>query len=325
MKKYEEYMDDVSVSDTLHEKLKHLEPAKKQPVWQRYAAVAAAVVLVLGLGAFGLTRNRDALLNSNELGQPEIGLSEPAIGQQEPAETGEPAVAPVPVPLPNSPGMEMMGGYEVQYGEGENATVAYYYLPLIRYGEVQNEVTADIALPVGVYRRDLTDDELLALLGGETNLVSHLNWAGYEVSAYAMLNRDGSLWLLGIHGSKGDTGLEYFSLEVSPDQLPPSCLHYAQGELNNVWEREVYAECHDGDAASSRRVSFMDRGYGYRFEITGADKGTITDLVSRMVRFIIVGDGLTFEAPSDTAVNSETSTLPYDPSAEPMPTPTVEP
>lgn len=316
MKKYKEYMDGVTASDTLHEKLKHLTPAKKKPVWQNYAAVAAALVLVVGLGAWGAARGRDDIYNGSvELGDPEIGQGE-SMGNT------EPAIVPAPVPMPNSPGMETMGGYEVQYGEGKNATVAYYMLPFINYGEVQNEMQADIALPVGVTRRDLTNDELLALLGGETNLVSHLNWVGYEVSAYAMVNRDGSLWLLGICGSKGDTGLEHFSLEVSPGQLPPSCLYYAHSELNNIWGREVYAERYDSDIGSSRRVSFMDRGYGYRFEITGTDKEAITELVSRLVRFVIAGDGLTFEA-EEPAVNAEEmNTMPYDPA--PTPTPTEE-
>ena len=310
MKKYKDYMDGVTASDTLHEKLKHLKPAKKKPVWQKYGGAAAALVLVAGLGIWGLSGGRDAVLNHTELGQPEIGTTE---------HYGEPEIIttePAPAPMPNSPGMEMMGGYEVSDGE----TVAYYMLPYIEYGEVENEMQADIALPVGVTRRDLTNDELLDLLGGETNLTTHLNWGGYEIGAYAMVWPDGDMWLLCIYGSKGDTGLEHFSLEVSPGTLPPTCLYYAQSVLNNIWGREVMADSYDSEIGSSRRVSFMDEGYGYRFSITGTDKGAITDLVSRLVRWIIVGDGLTFEKPSDTAINSETATTPYDPSASPTPT-----
>ena len=312
MKKYHEYMAGVTVSDTLHEKLKNLEQPKKKPVWQKYGAVAAALVLVLGLGAWGLSRGNDGVLHGNtELGEPNGEMME------------EPAIepAPSPVPMPNSPGMEMMGGYEVSYGE----TVAYYYLPLIKYGEEGKMTSADIALPVGVYRRDLTEEELLALLGGESNLAMHLDWGGYEVEAFAMLNRDGSLWMLNICGSKGDTGLEHFSLEVSPGQLPPSCLYYAKSELNNIWERDVWAESYDGEIGSSRRVSFIDRDYGYRFEITGTDIGAISERVSRLVRWIIVGDGLTFEK-EEPAVNSEEmTTMPYDPEATPAPTVTPMP
>lgn len=312
MKKYSEYMDGVSVSDTLHEKLKNLEAKEKPQAWKKYGAVVAALVLVLGLGIWGTTHRDNVELGGEIAETPTIGESITEI-------VTEPA--PAPVPMPNSPGMEMMGGYEVSYGE----TVAYYYLPLIKYGEEGKMTSTDIALPVGVYRYDLNEEELLALLGGESNLAMHLDWGGYEVEAFAMLNRDGSLWMLNICGSKGDTGLEHFSLEVSPGQLPPSCLYYAKSELNNIWERDVWAESYDGEIGSSRRVSFIDRDYGYRFEITGTDIGAISERVSRLVRWIIVGDGLTFEK-EEPAVNSEEmTTMPYDPEASPAPTATPVP
>lgn len=327
MKKYQEYMDSVTVSDTLHEKLTKLEAKPKQSrPWKQYGIVAAALALVIGVGGWGLGR-----MNSTELGgevqipAPEHAVNEPAIGVVD-----EPAVEPSPVPMPNPPGMEMMGGYEVRYGEGEHSTVAYYYLPAIFYGEVEQEMVVDVALPVGVYRRDLTPEEIEALFGGAHNLAAHLNWSDYTIYAHAMLNRDGSLWMLCISGSKGDTGLEHFMLEVSPDQLPPSCLYYAESRLNDIWGREVRAESYDSLEGSSRRVSFMDEGYGYRFEITGFKAGEITELVSRLVRWIIVGDGLLLnqnqDVPADVpAANEEATTMPYDPSAIPTPVPTVEP
>lgn len=317
MKKYNEYMDGVTVSDTLHEKLRNLEQPKKKPqAWKKYGAMAAAVVLVLGLGSWGISR-----MGGPELGQTAEGPvdSTPAIGES----VTEPSVMP-PVPMPNSPGMEMMGGYEVNYGE----TVAYYYLPAIRYGEVETQGELSIALPVEAEIRDLTEEELLALLGGETNLVSHLDWGDYEISAYAIVFPDDSLWMLCVNGTKGDTGLEHFSLEVSPGRLPPTCTLYAQSELNNIWERDVYAERYDGDIASSRRVSFMDRTYGYRFEITGLKAGEIEELTSRLVRFIIAGGGLRFAPDSAEPVPpvgaGEMNTPAYEP-PDPVSTPTMEP
>ena len=321
MKKYKEYMDGVTVSDTLHEKLKRLEQPKKKPAWQKYGAMAAALVLVIGLGAWGVTR-----MGNTELGE----MTEiPAIGEGVTEIATEPAIAPAPVPMPDSPGMETMGGYEVSYGEA----VAYYMLPYIKYGEVGEMAAVDIARPVGVYRRDLTEEELLALLGGETNLGIHLDWGGYEVGAFAMLNRDGSLWMLNIYGSKGDTGLEHFLLEVAPDQLPVDYTYYPNAELNNIWECNVWAASYDGDMASSRQVKFEDRGYHYRFKITGTDFGSIDELVSRLVRFVIVGGGLRFTAPSDepavpTTPEGEMSTDPYDPAVDgpiATPAPTVTP
>ena len=327
MKKYQDYMDNVTVSDTLHEKLRTLEtPQKKPHMWKRYGIVAAALALVIGVGGWGLGRDHQGEIGQ-ELSVPPVESSTPAIGEA----VTNPAIEPSPAPMPNSPGMEMMGGYEVRYGEGENSTVAYYMLPAIFYSEAEQEMAVDIALPVGVYRRDLTPEEIEALFGGGHNLTEHLNWGGYTIDAYAMLNRDGSLWMLCVAGTMGDSGLEHFLLEVSPGQLPPSCLYYESGQLNNIWEREVYAESYDSLQGSSRRVSFMNRDYGYRFEITGFKAGEISERVSRLVRWVIVGDGLTFEK-EEPAVNSEEmTTLPYDPNAAasqtpvPTPVPTVEP
>lgn len=329
MKKYKDYMDGITSPDTLHEKLKHLNSTpKKSQSWRKYGTIAAALVVVLGLGGWGLSR-----VSSNELGgeipavAPETAVSEPAI---------VPGKAP-PVPMPNSPGMEMMGGYEVRYGEGENATVAYFCLPYIQYGEGEEQATVDMALPVGVFRRDLTAEEIAALFGGSNNLISHLDWNDYTIYAHAMLNRDGSLWMLCVTGIKGDTGLEHFSLEVMPgDFMPADCTFYPNSVLNNIWERDVMASSYDGEFASSRRVSFEDRGYSYRFSIVGADVEAITERVSRLVRWVIAGDGLRFAPASAEPIppaGGEQTTLPYDPNAAvsqgpdvgPIPTPTPTP
>lgn len=280
MKKYKEYMDGVTVPDTLHEKLKHLEEPRKRPApWKKYGAVAAALVLVLGLGAWGASR----MDSTGELGQKVGDGPAPSIEA-----VTEPGIEPALDPMPNSPGMETMGGYEVSDGE----TVAYYMLPAIQYGEIEAPVTADFALPDGVTRRDLTEEELLALFGGESNIINHLNWGGYTVTAHAMVWPDNSLWLLYICGGKGNSGYEHFELEVMPGELPPTCLFYMESVTNHIWGREIAAERYDGEYASARRVSFMDGGYGYRFEITGTDEGAIEELVSRAARWIIAGDGL---------------------------------
>jgi hypothetical protein len=318
VKKYKEYMDGVTVSDTLHEKLRHLEQPKKKPqVWKKYGAMAAALVLVLGLGGWGLSRREN----------PEIGheMAEGPVASMPAIEAvGEPDIAPVPVPMPNSPGMEMMGGYEVNYGE----SVAYFYLPAINYGEVTESGEASLALPVGTEIRDLTAEEIETLLGGEINLTAHLDWGDYEVSAHAVLWPDDTMWMLCVSGTRGDTGLEHFLLEVSPGQLPPTCTFYAQSELNNIWERDVYAERYDSIIASSRRVSFVDRDYGYRFEITGLKAGEIEELTSRLVRFIIAGGGLRFAPDSAEPVppvgTGEMNTPAYEP-PDPVSTPTMEP
>ena len=311
MKRYKEYMDGVNVSDTLHEKLKKLEQPKKSPAWRKYGALTAALVLVIGLGAWGLSG----------MGNTELG-SQPAIAPA-PSQPAIEIATARPEPMPNSPGMEMMGGYEVNYGE----TVAYYFLPRIQYGQESELSAASYAPPVGVMSRDLTEEELLALLGGETNLAAHLDWDSYDVGAYAMVNRDGSLWLLCVYGSRGDTGLEHFLLEAAPGQLPVDCAFYPNSEVNNIWERDVWAASCDTDIASARQVSFVDGEFHYRFEITGKNTDEIEELTSRLVRFIVAGDGLAFEKREETPSinNGEMSTPSYDPNVQPAPTVTPTP
>ena len=58
MRNYKKYMDGVEVSPELHERLSHLTPAKGPAPWKKYGALAAALVLVVGAGALGLSRRR---------------------------------------------------------------------------------------------------------------------------------------------------------------------------------------------------------------------------------------------------------------------------
>lgn len=314
MDKYQKYMDQAETSAEFKEKMKGLHARSKAPAWQRYGALAAALALVIGLGSWGLSRR-----DGQELGDPATE-NVPEIGE---------VVAPVPEPWP-MPDIQTQttNGYEVVHGE----SVSYYMLPYIKYGQITQETEADVALPVGVYRRDLTREELTALLDGEDTLTQHLNWGGYELYAFAMLNRDGSLWQLYIGGSKGDSGYEHFELQIRPGALPVSCLVYMDGgEVNEIWGTEVTAEAHDGENASSRRLSFFHGDYGYRFEIVGTDREAVEDIASRTARFFILNCCPYFAPEGDS---EDVSTMPYDPSegntaaeqpaatAEPTPPPT---
>jgi hypothetical protein len=270
--------------------------------------MAAALALVIGLGSWGIGR-----LSTQDAG--ELGRPVP--------ETGE-VVAPVPEPWPTA-NTQITGGYEVVDGE----MVGYYMLPYIKYGQVAQETEADVALPVGVYRRDLTREELAALLDGEQNLSQHLNWGDYELYAFAMLNRDGSLWQLYIGGHKGDSGYEHFQLQIRPGGLPVACCVCPESEVNEIWGVQVSADGHDGEHASSRRLSFLHGDYGYRFEITGVNADEAEDIASRTARFFILGCCPYFAPAGDSEGYTggsigENTTLPYDPSAG-QPTETMEP
>lgn len=214
MKQYFEYMDNVEVSDTLHQRLLELEAPAKRPIpWKKYGAVAAALALVCGVGAWGLSggfpfaANRDlprmetVAIESNEIGQPDIA----------PAEPGDVA----------EPGMKTIGGYEVQQGE----VVSYFMLPGIDYGMADEmaQVSMDWDVPPGSTKRDLTQADLAALFGGEDALSTHLGWGGYELSGWAAWYEDGSFWGAYINGIMPNYGAAPRELEfaVTAGQLPP--------------------------------------------------------------------------------------------------------
>lgn len=307
MDKYQKYMDSAEPSAEFQKKLKGMTAPKKAPVWQRYGAMAAALALVIGLGGWGISK----LPGRNDVG--EIGEPVPEIGE---------VVAPVPRPDPMPDITPQAGGYEVSNGE----SVSWYMLPYIEYGQVPVDAKLDIALPVGVYRRDLTRGELAALLDGENNLIQHLNWGSYELYAFAMLNRDGSLWQLHVEGRKGDSGYEHFTLEIQPEAIPATCVVYPESAVNQIWGEEVIADGHEGKNGSSRRVAFLHGDYGYRFEIVGTDVGEMEDITARTVRFFVL-DCAPYFVSEDSSEGytggniGEESTLPYDPSAgQPMET-----
>ena len=282
MKKYREYMDGVQVSDTLRQRLAGLEQPGKRPVqWFRYGSMAAALLLVCGLGAWGLGR---------------AGGWKALAANFRPAATTAPENAGVPVPdialvEPGDvadPGKKTLGGYEVTDG----VMTSYYVLPYIDYGDTGymskvSQIAADWDLPRGATRRDLTREEIIALTGGEDVLSTHLDWDGYTLTGWAAWYEDGSFWGAYIYGGwpgAGPAPVERFEFAVTANYLPPTCFAYPDSVTQEVRGLSVTAYGHDGESASVRRVSFMKGDYGYRFDLTGADAGLAEERVSRLVR-----------------------------------------
>ena len=287
MKQYFEYMDNVKVSDTLHQRLLGLEaPTKRPAAWKKYGGMAAALLLVCGIGAWGLGHGGwDAL----------AGRFQPA-SHPESVDQGRPDIAPEDPGASVEPGMKTIGGYEVQQGE----MVSYYMLPYIEYGKAgsQTQLTLDWDVPPGSVKRELTQADFAALFGGEDALSTHLGWGGWEITGWAAWKADGSFWGAFINGYKGP--LDHFELAFTAgDALPPTCIGYGEdGVVNQLWDVPVTAWGHDSVAtpqggvdASDRRVEFLHGGYGFRFDITGTSRALTEELVSRATRLIIV-DGV---------------------------------
>ena len=308
MNRYKDYMDNLEVSDTLHEKLKNLEePKKKSQPWVKWGGLAAALVLVAGAGAWGLSRGGWNALMDNFRPNGDWGSLidhfDPAIGTAEVA----PEIADIASEDPNGvpdPGMKTNGGYEVVHeGEGPDTMVSYYFLPYIEYGMTKNvsQMALDWDLPKGSTQRNLTRADITALFGRENALSDHLAWGDYELSGWAAWYEDGSLWGAFLYGDKGDWDRFEFSF-VTGNQYPPTCVLYGDGVTNEVWDVSVTAWGYDGPNGYDRRVEFLNDGCGFRFGVTAADPEQAAWLVSRLVRWIAV-EGLEPDAlTSDGAV-----------------------
>lgn len=262
MKRYLDYMDHITAPDALHEKLTGLQPPdKRKPAWRKYAVAAAA--LALAVGGFGLSHLPGS--TSPTLGETAEGEPEPDIAVLESADPGSQ--------------QPTLGGYEVQEGE----VMAYYMLPYIEYGTVEEQISPDIAPPVDVTFQELTRDEVVTLLGGEETIAVHLGWEGYTLGGHAAVYPDGRLWMLVLGGWK--EGVDSVAINLTPGQLPPTCLFYVDSVVNHIGDLEVTAERCVGKDNQTLRVSFLTGGYGYRFTAAGTDGEAAELLVSRFVRY----------------------------------------
>lgn len=296
MKKYMEYMDSVRASDTLHQRLLGLEAAGKRPTpWKRYGAVAAALALVVGAGAWGMAHGGWNALAANfqsdanaEPGIPDVDVPEIAdIAIVEPGDVTEPAE-------------KTLGGYDVTSGSGPNAMVTHYILPYIDYGtsneNAEQKISMDWALQEGAVDRELTQEEIAALLGGTDAVSTHLDWDAYELTGRIWERPDGSMLLAFLYGYAGE--LDHFEFGVMPGSLPPTCIAYAGSVTQEIRGLTVTADKYDGEYGCDRRVSFMKDNYGYRFDLTSTDAVQAERLVSRLVCHVADrGLELTYDCP----------------------------
>lgn len=288
MKRYFEYMDNVKVSDTLHQRLLELEAPAKRPIpWKKYGAVAAALVLVCGVGAWGLSCGGWNAATTNF--RPSAETAPELAGVEK---TAIPDIAIVEPGDVDEPGMKTIGGYDVTDGE----MVTHYVLPYIEYG-APSGVSGDMSLaPPDGGLRAATRDDALALVGGEDALTAHLNWGECEFNGTVGFEANGTVWMMSLWGEGSDTA---FSLELSPNQLPPTCCVVIgeQRTVTDVWGVEVsgvnsagaYGDTERGVYMDvSREVEFIANGVGCRLKAYGTQDGAVEELVSRFVRWAIL-------------------------------------
>ncbi len=282
MKRYQEYMDSVEVPSGLHERLTGLTAPKKAVPWKKCGAMAAALVLAVGAGSFGLSR------------LPATGA--PAIGT---AELGQ----PVPSMALVEPGTDSIidethqtgGGYELPGEDGR--LTAYFMLPAIIYNEGGNATAADYSLaPPGALSRDAGLDDVAALVGGQEAMKLHLLWGGeLEWSGTLWFLEDGAPCAANLWAS-GD-GVE-LNVEIMAGSEVPSCVIFPDeyyetttflGVDITALKNMGYAVKDDGtELRESRRLSCFADGVGYKLTIYGVDGELVENMCARFVRWAVV-------------------------------------
>lgn len=315
MKSYKSYMDRITVSPALHEKLQNpVEPKKTRPPWRKYGVLAACLALVLGVGIYRVAQWHALEENFRFDSEPPMQTSSEAID-----------LAPED-PDYAEPGMKTLGGYEVQEQIAGVDVTTYHILPWIDYGTVSGETATaamfDWDIPKGSTRRDLSREEIAALLGGEDVLSTHLDWDSYQLTGWAAWYEDGSFWGAYLNGWAGP--LDHFEFAVTAGTLPPTCIVLPGSAEQDIWGVMVTADGFDSEAGCNRRVSFMKDGMGYRFDLTSTDTaqarfdltGTARaeELVSRMVRQIIAEEGANPDAiTADGSIPPASNNVSVDP------------
>lgn len=297
MNDYKSYMDRVAVSDALHEKLLRLEePARKPAAWKKYAAVAACAALLVGVGVWGMSREDPEAWKKHV-----ISFTPLPYADDEPVQCAAPSAPSTAEAIDLAPedpneaaqGMKTIEGYETRETRAGVDVSVYHVLPWIDYGSA-NEAAAvalDWDIPQNASRRDLSAEEITALLGGAEAVDLHLDWSAYELTGWTAWYEDGSFWGAYLQGYKGP--MDHFEFAVTAGSLPPTCVVFGDSVEQEVWGLTVTADKFDGKDGCSRRVSFMKDEYGYRFDLTAT--GSTEDaekLVSRAVTWIANGDGL---------------------------------
>lgn len=277
MKRYKRFMDGVRASDTLNQRLKalkELKEPKQKPAWTKYSAMAAALILVFGLGAYGLNYLHTVVGQRlfMEAAEKE-GFSPPDIALAGPGEAAE-------------PGEKVLEGYDVQEERGGVSVVCHYCLPYIDYGtsneNAEQKIAMDWAIQEGAVERELTQEEIIDLLGGQDVVSVHLDWDSYELSGRIWERPDSSILMVLLGGYQGP--LDHFEFSVMDGGLPPTCIAHENSVTQEVRGLTVTADKYDGEEGCDRRVSFMKDDVGYRFDLTSTDAQRAEVLVSRMVR-----------------------------------------
>lgn len=277
MKRYQNYMDGIRPSDGLHSRLLELTVPKKTAHWQRYGALAAALALAVGVGAYGLDRlpGRDDMPG----GPAEIGVPEPG------------AVPEGPEWTDSQPGTA--GGYEVTDGD----MALFCILPAVIYNEpgqgAGTSADYSLAAPDALSREAGLDDVKALLDGGDMS--GHLLWTDeLGWSGTLWFSADGTPCAAALSAS-GD-GVELY-IEMMAGGEVPSCVRLPDeyyetttfcGVEITALKNTGYAVVDGVELRETRELSCYAGGVGYKLRICGTDGERVENMCARFARWAIV-------------------------------------
>ena len=277
MKYYVQYMDSQQVTPEFHRRLCELKPRPRRSHVGRMAALAACgAVACLALY---------------------VGLSPDSAPNQLTSDTIVPGIQDTIGPGDSS-------GYLVpDSGEG---TANFFCMRGIDYVPVETEIDSSLRYDVqeGSFGRTLTQEQLFDLFwpeGDGEGIPWTLFWDGYTLNADAIYDKNGALLWVTVVGSKGDA---HFSLQLAPDQLPPSCVAGTEPIYYEDFGTEIAAWTTTGDwnddGAEETKVTVqaVKDGIGVRFVNYGQTdpegKDTALDFNSFFVNYTFAGEGIQF-------------------------------
>lgn len=277
MKYYNQYMDSQQVSPDFHRTLCELQPRpRRSHVRQAVALAACGAAACLALY---------------------VGLSPASAPNQVASDAIVPGIQDTIGPGDSS-------GYLVpDSGQG---TTNFFCMGGIDYVPWETEVDGSLRYDIqeGSFGRTLTQEQLFDLFwpdGEEEGIPWTLFWDGYTLKADAIYDKEGSLLWVTVVGSKGDA---HFSLQLAPDQLPPTCVAGTEPVYYDYFDTEIAAWTSTGDwnddGAEETKVTIqaVKDGIGVRFVNYGQTdpegKDTALDFNSLFVNRTFAGEGIQF-------------------------------
>lgn len=275
MKYYAQYMNSQQVTLEFHRRLCELKPRpRRSHVGQIAALAACGAVACLALY---------------------VGLS--------PAPTQVTSDTIVPG-IQDTIGPGESSGYLVP-DSGEGVT-NFFCLRGIDYVPLETEIDSSLRYDVqeGSFGRTLTQEQLFGLFwpdGDGEGIPWTLFWDGYTLNADAIYDKEGSLLWVTVVGSKEDA---HFSLQLAPDQLPPTCVAGPEPTYYDYFDTEIAAWTstgdwnNDGTQETKVTIQAVKDGIGVRFVNYGQTdregKDTALDFSTLFVNHTFAGEGIQF-------------------------------